>query len=73
MLQCKSTRAPLRWRAIEPPALDALAPKFQENYKMKKDGHKVMSFFLVYAGRYQVAAVAGKYEVSAMRTQSAGG
>eukprot|EP00903_Cladosiphon_okamuranus_P007894 g7626.t1 len=38
--ECVSTRSPLQWRAVEPPALDALAPKFQESYKMKKDGHK---------------------------------
>lgn len=37
------TRSPLQWRAVEPPALDALVPKFQESYKMKKDGHKVMT------------------------------
>lgn len=45
LLQCQSlsTRVALQWRAVEPPALNALAPKFQESYKMKKDGHKVMS------------------------------
>ncbi|CBJ25573.1 similar to RIKEN cDNA 2610033H07 [Ectocarpus siliculosus] len=38
--KCASTRSPLQWRAVEPPVLEALAPKFQESYKMKKDGHK---------------------------------
>ncbi|CAM9297716.1 unnamed protein product [Pylaiella littoralis] len=38
--KCLSSRTPLQWRAVEPPALSALAPKFQERYKMKKDGHK---------------------------------
>eukprot|EP00752_Nemacystus_decipiens_P016522 g14767.t1 len=38
--KCLSTRSPLQWRAVEPPVLSALAPKFQESYKMKKDGHK---------------------------------
>ncbi|CAM9522905.1 unnamed protein product [Laminaria digitata] len=38
--KCLSARSALQWRVIEPPALDALAPKFQESYKMKKDGHK---------------------------------
>lgn len=39
--QSMSERSPLKWRAVETPTLDALAPKFQESYKMNKDGHKV--------------------------------
>ncbi|CAN0517744.1 unnamed protein product, partial [Ectocarpus sp. 8 AP-2014] len=30
--KCASTRSPLQWRAVEPPVLEALAPKFQESY-----------------------------------------
>ncbi|CAN0101506.1 unnamed protein product [Scytosiphon promiscuus] len=45
--KCISTRTPLQWRAVEVRTLDALAPKFQESYKMKKDGHEVMNSFQV--------------------------
>lgn len=41
VLQSASSRTPLRWSPMDPPMLNSLAPKFEESYKMKKDGDKV--------------------------------
>lgn len=40
-LQLCASRSPLQWRDTDPPKLGVFAPKFHDNYNMKKGIHEV--------------------------------